>query len=933
MKLINKYFNEIILGLLVMIIFITNYVPGTYLTGWDNLQTDLNPYLAVKRAIFSVWQEYQSFGLTAGMAHAADLPRALFLWVISFFIPQNAVRYFFQILMLFVGGIGFLKLFIHINHEDKHKFIGLLGSIFYILNYGTIQIFYVPFEPFSIFFAAFPWLIWIFLKYIEKPYLSRSVLLKLIFINFIFSSFAYLQTLFVVYLIILGIISLVEIFKNKNHLKNIIIAFISIIIINSYWILPQIYFLKNNVQVVKNAKMNQLATEDVYYQNKEKGNIYDFIKMEGFYTDLNETSQKPLFQAWKNHFNNFYYLQIIAFIIILFGFFQKNKYKINLLITYFFLAFIFLNNTPGIKELNDLIRQNIDFLNQIFRSPFTKFVIPYSLIGSIFFTYGLIVIKDYIFKKNHSKVFEMLIFIFLIIYALPVFFGNYFSSSLRVKIPQDYLDTISYFKTVNKNSRIALLPEYTFWGWYYNKWGYNGSGFLWYGIEQPIISRTFDVWSSNSESYFWEIKTALDSEDVDLFAKIIDKYEIDYLIFDKSILPISSSLKGMQVDRTKTLIEKNTNINLLKETNNLIIYQIINNNHNFIKSYSTTLTNISPKINTTDKDFAFLNFNNYKIDPDKNTEVIYPFLNFFSTKKISDKKWQISENTESFFVKTKIDFNQDEYDLIIPNQNNQISLYKQNKNIIFANNFEANIIDKELIIKIPKKKIEKYLPISLNDDKCENKEKYYCFGFDFPYAENKYGYLAKIINSNKQGRKMFFYVQDKTKKTSIIEDRLSNDIEYYLLGKGYDYGIGYIFSFQSEINAVNILSSLNLYLFPVDEIKQIYFIKKGFLPDRNIENNDLLVEKINYFLYTINIKNKPTTLVLNQSYNKGWILVEKNNLLKIKKSFIVNNWANGWEINNSNESDYYIVYLPQLLQFIAFLMILAFCSYLIKYKL
>ena len=83
LKFIKNYLFEILIFLLVVGIFITNYVPGTYLIGWDSLQTELYPWLAVKRALFSVWQEYQSFGLVTGMAHAADIIRAIFLFLIS----------------------------------------------------------------------------------------------------------------------------------------------------------------------------------------------------------------------------------------------------------------------------------------------------------------------------------------------------------------------------------------------------------------------------------------------------------------------------------------------------------------------------------------------------------------------------------------------------------------------------------------------------------------------------------------------------------------------------------------------------------------------------------------------------------------------------------------------------------------------------------
>ena len=161
---LNKNKFQLLLFFIVGLLFIVNYQSGTYLSGWDNLQTELNPELAVKRAFFSVWEEYQSFGLTAGMAHATDLVRATFLWVVSFLIPQNIVRYFYHFLLLLLGGLGMMRLL----RSRMTNRIAFLGAIFYMLNLGTVQMFYLSFEAFSSFFAFLPWAIWSFMKILNQ---------------------------------------------------------------------------------------------------------------------------------------------------------------------------------------------------------------------------------------------------------------------------------------------------------------------------------------------------------------------------------------------------------------------------------------------------------------------------------------------------------------------------------------------------------------------------------------------------------------------------------------------------------------------------------------------------------------------------------------------------------------------------------------------
>lgn len=195
-----KYRFQFFLLLISLVIFATNYIPNTYLTGWDNLQTEFNPNLGVKRAFFGVWQEYQSFGLVSGLAHASDLIRSLFISFISLFLKQNIIRYIYHILMLLIGSLGMFTFLNYLKFNDKNV-ITFVASVFYMLNFGVIQLFYVPYEPFSTFFAILPWEIWIFVKLLDNK--NRQNFLLFLLINALATPQAYIQTLFVVYILVL----------------------------------------------------------------------------------------------------------------------------------------------------------------------------------------------------------------------------------------------------------------------------------------------------------------------------------------------------------------------------------------------------------------------------------------------------------------------------------------------------------------------------------------------------------------------------------------------------------------------------------------------------------------------------------------------------------------------------------------------------------
>lgn len=924
-KIILKYKYQFLLAIVVFILFLVNYRSGTLLTGWDNLQTELNPGLAVKRAFFSVWEEYQSFGLTAGMAHAADLPRAVFLWIMSFAIPQNMIRYFYHFLMLLLGGLGAFKLFKKTsevkheqNREQTSEVYAFFGALFYMLNLGTVQIFYLPYEAFSTFFALLPWGIWSFSKIIN----NESNNWKLFFlINLLGAPAFYTQQLFIVYLMVLGCFALIKI----KNLKRILLAFFLIIIINSFWLLPQIYFLKTNGQVVTEAKNNTLSTESVYFQNYEKGTIDNFLRLEGFYFDLKGRDNTFLFAPWKDHFNGIFgvlpYVFGLTGLMGLISLIKKRK-NVDYMLIFLLCAIGLLLATPPFSWINELIRQ-IPIINQIFRSPFTKFVIPYSFIYSYLVVIGIKIISD---KSRSFRLFLGICFLAILLYSFPAFQGYFFSPEMKVKIPDDYYSVIDYFKSEGKNSRIALLPDYTFWGWFFNKWGYNGSGFLWYGIEQPIVSRTFDVWSKSSESYFWESKTSFEAEDIEKLIGVFNKYNIDYLLLDKSLIPVGSSYKALQYDRVNELLTKSLNVTPIFYGENIYLYKI---NHDYFSknfvSFSSTLVGIEPKVDVTNDDQAFFENGFYGYDRNLKPDIFYPFLSLTSQVASIDKNWQITEDNNYFYLKTPFYIDINDFELLL-NDTYEETILIDNKPIKISLKIEPTIQNNIFTIKIEKKIIKNY---RVNSDQLPD------FGFTDLTLSQGLGYLLRVKSINNFGLPLFFYIVDETKKQSYLEDRLNNQINYFIIQPKYKYGLGYTFAFQNKsfknLTSSNNLEELSLYLFPYKALKEMKFIRNDYRPQKIDFDNRFEAKKINYFTYKIILNNETmkqsNNLILFQSYSPGWVAFTNGKLLN---HVLINNWANGWLLNNevtkeSSNGIIYIIFWPQYLEFLGFgLLILVF---------
>ena len=682
-KFLHEIKNHSLLSLLLIIlslVFITNYTPNTFLTGWDNLHPEFDFSLNIKRSIFAVWQEYQGLGLLGGMAHASDLPRQIFLWLASSVVPQNNLRYFYHFLMILLGTLGIYKIlkdFIlsHLEENLKTK-ASFLGGLFSLFNLGTISYFFVPFEPYSTFFGLFPWEIYFLLKYLKNS--SKRNLFYLILINIASIPQAYVQTIFLVYSICIAVLFFSYIlsgFSEKiNRIKTSLKVFLIILAVNAFWLLPNIYFTISNLSITQNAMQNQMATEKFFQMNKERGTIFDFPLLKEFYFDFLDynikTSQPEfLMKTWRDYFSSplVSVLGYFFFAVSLFGLLQKNIYRKFLTGIFLLCSLVFLSDTPVVSFLNDILRSPPLF-NQILRNPFTKLIVPTIFIFSVGFGIGTAKLIDLNLGKK-VKHYPLIIFVFLSVlvsfYLYPVFQGNFIAPQMRISIPKEYFDLFSYFDTQDKNTRIMNLPQKNFWGWDYYGFGYRGSGFLWYGIEQPILDRTFDVWSKQSENYYWELTYALKKADKELFNNIIEKYQISYILFDNNLLFTDNIKAEKSILNQETLLRNNIKIEKPIRFGKVSVYKTKLKNRpdkNII-----SVSNI-PEVGTSEpfsiKDEAYKKFNYYLTSDTKQSEIIFPYGSLFTNRFEKEKGFKITENLSNFVFETEV--NPGKYILNIP---------------------------------------------------------------------------------------------------------------------------------------------------------------------------------------------------------------------------------------------------------------------------
>jgi len=304
--------------------------------------------------------------------------------------------------------------------------------------------------------------------------------------------------------------------------------------------------------VAETAKNNLISSPETYARNLEFATLRDTALIKGYlfnYLDLGQDNQYTyLLSVWRSHLDIplINLLGFFTFILVLTGLyysFRKNFTWTKSFVGVLALCLFFLLG-GGL-----LINNQIPLIGELFRAPFTKFSIPLSLAYAFFFSIGTIFLLD-LFTYLHSRLtFYLTLFtvtLSLLLFMSPAFSGNLISPSMRRPIPNEYFQLFSYMRTQDPSTRIANFPQFSFWGWQSYDWGYRGSGFLWYGLRQPLLDRAFDVWDKNNERYYEEMSTALYSSNRQEFESVLDKYAVNWLLLDENItLPGNASDSGL----------------------------------------------------------------------------------------------------------------------------------------------------------------------------------------------------------------------------------------------------------------------------------------------------------------------------------------------------------------------------------------------------
>ena len=882
MKKLLKLIFPIILALITVFLCVKNYTPGTYLIGWDSVHPEFNFPLNVSRMLSHVWGGEMGVGAISAHSDMSDLPRYLILWLVSVVFPSSFIRYFYIFSCLILGPLGmyfFLK-YIFQREKDKHWVYptAFLGALFYLLNLGTLQNFYVPLEMFPTAFAFAPWLFFLGLKYLRES--GRRNLLLFSLIAILSSPMAYAATLWYATFAGLFIFLISYVLFNsakKIKIKRVLVLGITALFLNLYWILPNFYSIVNQSRAISNSGINRLFSPEAFLRNRDYGDFKDIALQKNFLFgwrnfDFQNNQFINLLSVWIKYLTipavlaTGYIMTGISLLGLFLGVIKREKVSLALIPTLIFTLFFLINANPPTGTFYAYLYNNFGLFSEGFRMPFTKFSVLFELITSFYFAYFMFILMT--LRSKFLVILKIALFLGIIIsliyFMLPAFNGQLIGLNVRQKFPEEYTQLFNWFN-LRPEGRIALFPINSKYGWEYRNWGYEGSGFLTYGIKSPILYRDFDRWSSENEDFYSQASFALYSNDSQGFINTFKKYQVRYLLLDESIINPGGTPDILKIPELKSLFAE-SGIGELAKFGFLTIYET---------GYGADVSTPSRFIQT-DFDASY-----------SPVDSLYPAGDYINSGKRVAVRKTSGLPSESPEIYEDLSINRGFEDAYNCDLKKVGKVFKSNSAVGISYRAEDGGASCDYL----------------------------------PYPDLKYGqaYILRIAGQNHEGRSLKIYLFNESSQVPELEEILPSgnfDETYFVypynqnvsVGPGparnatHSVAGGYVLNFETRsfgrLPSENLLSKVEFY-----RADNSIAAMQGEALQNNLKI--LNVQKYGTWAYKVDLSAQVDLqgsglIQLGQGYEIGWIgLVGVGRSWSELEHVKVNSWANGFLVKNS----------------------------------
>lgn len=558
-----KSFFPVIILLLLGAIPLLWFKPGYIASGHD-MGYSLDPVARVTERLY-VWPDSFDIG--------TDI--SLFLGSIPIYMPEVILRTLHfplqmeqKIVFMFwfvMPGISMYLLLSSLSEllgikKEYKTFYSLLGSVFYSLNHYLLHGWFVASKAEFSFVIVTPLILLFALKVLF--YKNRPVLWGLIgglIITFfnggggpgsaLIGGFLITFIWFLFFFNVLKVFKILS-FSLRPLLKFFIVFIMSSLLLNAYWIVPFIYYTKNNFLSLFNnsvgGESGLLNWADAVSMHATFSNI---MRLQGFSSWYNNETHPFSNTYLENPF--FVILSFIFPLLLILSLYisRKDKIMTKAVIGFFLglgiLTMFFMSGTR--TPLGFLYKALLQYIPgfSIFRSPFYKFGYVLWISYAVLFSYSVTILFNRLMqnltskKEKAIKILGLSIgIVLLLIYSFPFFNGSFFNwnppLTTMVKLPSYVFDFQKWIKENDHIGRVLLYPpirnDYSSDIYSWNYWSLTPFPNLL--SEKHIISNK-RLFNTNQSLVIDHLYNAIEEKDKEKIDRISDSLNVEYLLLRK----------------------------------------------------------------------------------------------------------------------------------------------------------------------------------------------------------------------------------------------------------------------------------------------------------------------------------------------------------------------------------------------------------------
>ncbi|MDW5561798.1 MAG: hypothetical protein SA339_01120 [Methanomassiliicoccus sp.] len=386
-------------------------------------------------------------------------------------VASQAIMYYLTVFLAFTFSNCFFKQFCrqilgYSNINARDRVLILIVTLFYVINPYTISTVYWRYMTWALFWAAFPILCYLFLKFLETSKLRYVVASGVVFITPLAAGFP--QVGFVNLFLAYALLFVLWYFKGQgNGLRQVRqVAFFGVLFIALIaWILiPQ--FLSLTSTSTYTSAPNFYSDQDYLDYSSQYTTLSNILTMVGNYLLYNNVDSFPY--SWSDAYlangiirAALYVFPILAGLAMWFIGSEKDKGRKKIMITIAASYLVLPLAMKGVSApFNDLGNLLFELHSTFFRHPYDRFVSLFIILNAFLMLYALRNLAIHIPDRKRFAVFSLVMILLISAIGYPFFTGEIINPLDKVNLSEtNYLNLEDAIGSeLGENGRVIVFP-------------------------------------------------------------------------------------------------------------------------------------------------------------------------------------------------------------------------------------------------------------------------------------------------------------------------------------------------------------------------------------------------------------------------------------------------------------------------------------------